>query len=120
MKAYRQGELLFVLKAIKDMQGLEKALAKGKRTTVVAEGEATGHKHELADPDTAILVDIRNAYIWIDDENPEFHNFEKILHTKTGTTIKHPDHQDLSLPAGTYYIRTQREYDEMRSRRVVD
>jgi len=120
MKAYRQGELLFVLQEIKDVQGLKKVLADGKKTTIVAEGEATGHKHELADPDTGILVDIENAFVWIDNENLGFNNFQKILHTKTGTTIKHPDHKDLYLPGGTYYIRAQREYDEEMVRRIRD
>jgi len=120
MKAYRQGELLFVLQTIKDVQGLKKALAEGKKTTIVAEGEATGHKHELADPATGILVDIEDAFVWIDNENPKFNNFQKILHTEKGTTIKHPDHQDLYLPGGTYYIRAQREYDEEMARQVRD
>jgi hypothetical protein len=120
MKAYRQGELLFVLQEIKDVQGLQRALTEGKKTTVVAEGEATGHKHELADPDTAILVDIEDAFVWIDDRNLKLNNFQKILHTEKGTTIKHPDHNDLHLPGGTYYIRSQREYDEEKARWVRD
>jgi hypothetical protein len=120
MKAYRQGELLFVPQEIKDMDGLKKVLAEGKKTTVVAEGEATGHKHELADPITATLVDIENANIWIDNENPRFDNFQKVIHTENGTVIKHPDHDDLKLPGGTYYVRTQREFDEAMDLRVRD
>jgi excinuclease UvrABC nuclease subunit len=120
MKAYRQGELLFVPQEIKDMEGLKKALEEGKKTTVVAEGEATGHRHEIAEPATATLIDIENAHVWIDNESPRFNNFQKVLHTEAGTTIKHPDHKDLHLPGGTYYIRAQREYDEAEVHRVMD
>jgi len=120
MKAYRQGELLFVPQEIKDMEGLKKALAEGKKTTVIAEGEATGHRHEIADPITATLIDIENSHVWIDNESPRFNNFQKVLHTEDGTVIKHPDHADLQLPGGTYYIRTQREYDEAMDLRVRD
>ena len=120
MKAYRQGELLFVPQEIKDMLGLKRALAEGKKTTVVAEGEESGHKHELKDPNTATLVDIEDTFISIDQECPRLKNFQKILHTEKGTTIKHPDHKELQLPGGTYYIRSQREYDEETARRVLD
>ncbi len=120
MKAYRQGELLFVPREIKDIEGLKKVLAEGKRTNVVAEGESSGHLHELADPTTATLIDVENAHVWIDNESPRFNNFQKVLHTERGTTIKHPDHADLELPGGTYYIRTQREYDEAMDMRVRD
>jgi len=120
MKAYRQGELLFVPREIKDMPGLKRVLAEGKKTTVVAEGEESGHKHELKDPNTATLVDLDDTYVFIDNESPRFNNFQKILHTEKGTIIKHPDHKELQLPGGTYYIRSQREYDEETARRVLD
>ncbi len=120
MKAYRQGELLFVPQEIKDGEGLKRALLEGRRTTIVAEGEETGHKHELADPDSAILVDVEDEFIWVDHQNLRLNNFHKILQTEKGTIIKHPDHKDLHLPEGTYYIRSQREYDEEKARWVRD
>ncbi len=120
MKAYRQGELLFVPQEIKDVQSLKKALEEGKRTNVIAEGESSGHLHELADPSTAKLIDVENSPVWINNSNPKYDNFQKVLHTEVGTVIKHPDHADLELPGGTYYIRTQREYDEAMDMRVRD
>ncbi len=120
MKAYRQGELLFVPREIKDMAGLRETLAKGRKTTVIAEGEATGHKHELADPATATLIEVDSWHTYIDGVSPRAQDFEKILHTDVGTVIKHPDHKELELPAGTYFIKTQREYDEEAARRVMD
>jgi len=120
MKAYRQGELLFVPQEIKDAQSLKKALEEGKKTTVIAEGESSGHLHELADPSTATLIDVEDLNVWIDNESPRIGNFQKVLHTETGTVIKHPEHADLELPGGTYYIRTQREYDEQMDMRVRD
>lgn len=119
MKAYRQGELIFIPKEIKDVEDLKKELAKGKSTTVIAEGEATGHKHELADPATAVLVSTSPG-MWIESSNPMYDNIQKILHTEMGTVIKHPEHADLRLPGGTYYIRTEREYDEETTHRVMD
>lgn len=120
MKAYRQGELLFVLQEVKNKEDLKRALENGKKTSVIAQGEATGHKHELADPSTAIVIDIEDENIWIDNDNPRYSNYQKILHTETGTIIKHPEHAPLHLPAGTYFIRTQREYDEEEDIRVRD
>jgi hypothetical protein len=120
MKAYRQGELLFVLQEIKDTESLKTALAAGKKITIIAEGESSGHLHEIADPTTATMIDVEEAFVWIDNENPRFNNFQKVLHTKSGTSIKHPEHANLDLPGGTYYIRTQREYDELTDLRVRD
>ncbi|KUK50095.1 MAG: hypothetical protein XD75_0038 [Parcubacteria bacterium 33_209] len=120
MNAYRQGELLFVPQEIKDVEDLKRALSEGKKTTVVAEGEESGHKHELKDPNSATVVDIEDTFVSIDHEIPRLKNFQKILHTEKGTIIKHPDHKELHLPVGTYYIRSQREYDEETARRVID
>ncbi len=120
MEAYRQGELLFVKREIKDLAALKKTLAGGKQTTVIAEGEATGHKHELTDPATATVIEVDSWGTWIDGYAPRHENFEKVLHTETGTVIKHPDHNDLQLPAGTFFIRSEREYDEEMHRRVID
>ena len=120
MKAYRQGELLFVPREVKDMEELEKLLSEKKRTTVIAEGEATGHRHELANPESAVVIECEPWNVRIDGHYPRLNNFEKILHTESGTTIIHQDHEDLVLPEGTYFIKSQREYDEAENRAVVD
>ena len=119
MKAYRQGEVLFVPVEIINKEELVKVLENGKKTTVIAEGEAAGHKHEIADPKTATVIEV-DRRTFIDGEWPIEKDFEKVLHTDMGTTIKHPDHADLDLPEGTYYIRRQREYDETDYRHVRD
>ncbi len=120
MRAYRQGELLFVPREVKDMEGLQKLLSERKRMTVIAEGEATGHKHELADPESAVVIECEPWSMRIDGYSPGLNSFEKILHTESGATIVHPDHADLVLPGGTYFIKSQREYDEAKNRVVVD
>jgi len=109
MKIYRQGDVLFIQMEIRNIERMKEDLSKLERTTVVARGEATGHTHELSDPDSAILVEV-GGWFRIERYDSRRHDFRIVLHTDTGATIKHPEHGHLNLPKGTYMIRNQREY----------
>ena len=73
---------------------------------VLAEGEATGHKH------VAVAEDVRLF----------LHEGTLFMRAPHGTAVVHEEHRMLEIPAGDYQVGTVREYDhfaeEMRS--VVD
>lgn len=102
MKLYRQGDLL--------IQSLDKA-PKGKRRLrqngVLAEGEVTGHMHQVEDTTKAEVYEIGK---------------QLLLSTATGIRIVHDEHNPLTLPAGDYKVIRQREFKGvgMRPQRVAD
>ncbi len=69
--------------------------AKDAGTRVLAEGEATGHKHLATAEDVRLFLD------------------EGILYMRAprGTTIVHEEHRTLEIPPGDYQIGIVREYD---------
>ncbi len=114
---YRQGDILFIPTQM-DKEKRERIFRERPHINIIAEGEQSGHLHEIADPKTAVMVDIEKAYI---DGVPNSENYEKLLHAEKETTIQHPEHKEITLPEGDYFVRTQREYDEQTmSHRVMD
>ena len=87
MKTYRQGDILFKKVAVLP----EKRTL--KNDNIVAEGEATGHKHmvhggHLFETDVGMFVESLS-----DDM----------------TTIVHDEHAEIALPEGFYQVVRQRE-----------
>ena len=81
-----------------------KQLTHGK----LAEGEATGHQHSIANLGMAMLLE---------------HNKELFLNvTAPQVEINHQEHLSVTVPMGTYRIGIVREYDpfEQETRRVRD
>jgi len=93
----RQGDLL-ILK----VDGIpEAAVKQGHR--ILAEGEATGHMHEL---DSGLLYESNNTlYFSVSDKN---------------ATLKHPEHKQVTFKPGTYKVIRQREYEPNGWRRIAD
>lgn len=82
--------------------------------TVLAEGEATGHRHALHDRvtmfrDDSLARDIPAGlyvgHVRVDDASAR---------------LVHDEHQTINLPAGTYRVRRQRELEPKDARVVVD
>ena len=93
----RQGELLFIKITSKEFEEAEKEKLNHR---VIAEGETTGHKHELS---------IGELYEGIGWNN----RGKKLMEIPTeGAVLTHPEHKTISFPQGFYEIRTQREYTE--------
>jgi hypothetical protein len=64
---------------------------------VLAEGEATGHRHRIEDPRSAILFDDRGQlYLNI---------------TSSRARVVHDEHATIDLERGYYRVWRQREYD---------
>ena len=75
-------------------------------SAVLAEGEATGHRHRIEDPATAeIFESQRLRYLRVIRESAR---------------IVHEEHGPIVLPRGIYRFWHQREYTPSSSRRVYD
>ena len=98
---YRQGDVL-IEEIVLLPQGLRKL-----DHCVLAEGEATGHKHKVRDEDAAVLF-----------ENGD--GTEKFLEVFRNTLVVHEEHGPVFLSPGKYRIIQQREYHPGRIRRVQD
>ena len=99
---YRQGDVYIIA-----VDEFEKPVQE-KKSIVLAEGEATGHKHVLAGDrvESKILVHYDGQW-WID--------------VRGGAVVTHQEHAPITLPAGKYAVRIQREYDPVSyARQVVD
>ena len=94
----RQGDLLIV-----KVGEIPKA-AKPKKDRVLAEGEATGHMHEL---DSGFVYELGDVlYFRVPEE--------------TTATLKHQEHKEISFEPGEYQVIRQREYEPRGWRRVAD
>ena len=94
----RQGDLLIVrVKNIPED-------AKKRESRILAEGEATGHMHEL--------------------DSGEVYEKQGVLYFKVAeggsAILKHPEHGLIQFDEGTYKVVRQREYQPKGWRRVSD
>jgi len=94
----RQGDLL-----IFNVKQLPQGACKTE-SLVLAEGEATGHRHEL--DRGCVYVQNDQLFFYVSDEEP--------------VTLNHPEHHPLVFPPGTYEVVRQREYLPGRWRYVDD
>lgn len=94
----RQGDLLIV-----KVNELPKDSVKHSHR-VLADGEATGHKHEL---DSGELYEKEGTL------------FFSVLEDQR-TTLKHEEHGPLTFEPGVYKVIRQREYEPRGWRRVAD
>lgn len=93
----RQGDLLIV----KIDKLPQEAVKQNHR--ILAEGEATGHMHEL---DSGVLYETNGKlYFSVSDKT---------------TTLKHPEHKAVTFKPGAYRVIQQREYEPNGWRRVSD
>lgn len=109
-----QGDIVFV--RIDKLPGEVKV----KKDGVIAEGEATGHFHQLKEK-----VEMKDS--WTIEEALK-HNKALVLElggdmfvqTKEDTTIVHNEHKPIILPKGTYKVKRTREYVPGGWRKVED
>lgn len=128
-KAYRQGELLFVPLSEQDVGILDPNPNDGSYTrwkklptSVLREGEATGHKHEVVTraAGTATLLAPERQFIGGLPDMDFIGGEDRLLVADEPVRVVHPEHKPLRLPKGSYLVVVQREYDEVRARRVRD
>jgi hypothetical protein len=107
MKTLRQGDILLV-----EVDELPKELTEVPRQggrIVLAEGEATGHLHEIESPEAKFLAsdldEIEGRFLAVEEE----------------VKLGHPEHDTVTVPPGNYEVRRQNEYQEAGGiRRVAD
>lgn len=101
-RIYRQGDVLIerVARIPKDA-----VKQKPKGRIILAHGEATGHHHS---------VDIDAADWWKQADDTQF------LTVAKAAAVTHQEHAPITLPAGKYRIRRQREYTPEAIRNVAD
>ena len=122
-KAYRQGELLFVPLSEDEFISLKPdASWKKLSSNVLREGEATGHKHEVLTqtPDAVRVLEPISQFIRGLTMMAAIGMEDRMLVATKPMEIVHPEHKPLTLPRGSYLVIIQREYDEIRSRRILD
>jgi hypothetical protein len=102
---WRQGDIYFV----KLDEEIDPSKATKVRNGVIARGETTGHSHRLMASSivggAALLMIGREMFL----RSPE-----------RGATIVHDEHHAIDLPAGSYAVLHQREFDGLEWRRVLD
>jgi len=96
--SYRQGDVLLI-------KTEEKEDINNEVSTVLAEGEVSGHKHEIINGSVV-------THNWYSDR--------KFVRSTGETSIVHPEHGHIKLDKGLYEVRMQREYDELSNRNVAD
>jgi hypothetical protein len=99
---YRQGDVLIERVARIPADAVRQ---KPKGRIILALGEATGHHHS---------VGIDAADWWKQDDGTQFLQVEK------EAVVTHQEHDPITLPAGKYRIRRQREYSPEAIRNVAD
>jgi hypothetical protein len=128
-KAYRQGELLFIPVDQEDMatltpdsNGQSYPHWKKTDTNVLREGEATGHKHEVITQTkgaATLLAPVSTLMRGLPDMGL-IGNEDRLLVADEPVEVVHPEHKPLRLLKGVFLVVVQREYDEVKARRVMD
>lgn len=131
-KHYRQGDVLFI--KIDELPPLK---FKTKKDKVVLEGEVTGHAHKLEGKAKILEVAERIAnvafgipsIVWdrgtltahlggfVSGPNSQVIGYAVV---DSPAELTHEEHKPITIPAGVYQIRRQREYDEEQIRFVED
>ena len=116
MKCIRQGDILLV-EVDKKPIGVTTKHAQ----LTIALGEATGHHHTLYAQQGMLATDAPRSETapYVEEFFDDKKRFIKI---DTAWVLRHQEHDHLEIPAGTYEIITEREYDpfEEEMKKVID
>lgn len=123
-KGLRQGEVLVLVAT--DVPEFVLGQLKEKKDMIIREGEKTGHMHKIKGDAQLLVLD--KSYFYnrdsVDDKGRSYQvpegSVDFIVNVKGTAVIEHPEHKPLKLAKGRYFIRIQREYDEVRNRQVAD
>ncbi len=112
-KLYAQGDLL--LEQIGDLQPTGTTIASlPTGVTVLAEGEATGHRHAFFEQVTMFRDD------GLARDIPSGLYIGHVRVEGPSARLQHDEHATVTLPRGTYRVRRQRELEPRDARVVVD
>jgi hypothetical protein len=95
---YRQGDVLLV--AVEAIPAQVSPVAREDGVLVLAHGEATGHRHAIAEPHADLLA------------APGEEIERRFLRVVGGPAyLVHEEHNPIALPAGSYQVIRQRAYE---------
>jgi hypothetical protein len=120
LKQWRQGDV-FIEQVDESAEG-RKRLDDGKGRVVLALGEVTGHSHRIESPRAALFLEQATTAVPVavllglgGGLIPD-----RLLVLDGPATVVHEEHGSISLDAGTYRVRIQREYSPAELRNVAD
>lgn len=100
-KIYRHGDVIIrSVKAIPKMAKQEKV-----KKVVLAEGEVTGHSHQISEGVAKLFRFEEKTYLRV---------------TSKRAALTHEEHKRIDLPAGDYEVIIQRDYEPKGWQKVVD
>ena len=104
LKLFRQGDVL-----LRELKSIPKAARPQKHNgpIVLALGEATGHKHQIAE-------ELENVEVFVGPEGQIY------LQVRAETALEHEEHAPIRIPPGKYERILQREYRPDQVRQVQD
>ena len=118
---YRQGDVAIFTAEEYASIFPEVSLEKGKQVQrdnnriVLAYGEVTGHAHAIAQP---------QAEMWTlagtDDNGALGNDNDRLLKCVAEVALGHEEHSTITIPAGLYVVKRQREYGPDELRTVAD
>lgn len=110
---YAQGDIL--LERVADAKPTTPINVDPDKAVVLARGEVTGHRHAFYGG----AVMFRDDALARDVPAELYLGHVKIA-AKAGAELRHEEHGTIKLPAGTYRVRRQREFDAGAVRVVAD
>ncbi len=105
---YRQGDVAIIPVEVVP-KGI-KPVARDAGRIVLAYGEVTGHAHAIASADAELFASPGATADAVD----------RFLRVRSSVALEHEEHATITIPAGDYIVRRQREYDPELARRVAD
>jgi hypothetical protein len=106
MKLYFQGDLCIEPVADAELLDARAVPAALDGAIVLAEGEATGHRHAFYRGEVALFRDDALAR----DLPPDLYVGHVRINAETAE-LRHEEHDTITLPKGLYRVRRQREFD---------
>lgn len=97
MQPIRQGDVI--------LQSVQQSEGKKLPHLTLAEGEVTGHKHQISDGQAELYEKDSTLYLHVLSET---------------ALLTHEEHQAIPIPQGNWMIRIQREYEPQWWRYVAD
>ncbi|MBD2437237.1 hypothetical protein [Nostoc sp. FACHB-110] len=97
MKAIRQGDV--ILLPVQQIDGQK------KRDLILAEGEVTGHKHQISEGQAELYEKDSTLYLRVLSDI---------------ALLTHEEHQAIPIPQGNWIVKIQREYEPEGWRYVAD
>lgn len=103
---FRQGDV-YIIPTTKRIPRDAKLVERENGQVILAHGEVTGHCHAIAEKEVSLFATTAEAV-------------DRWLKVGKDAVLTHQEHGHLTIPAGNYIVRRQREYSPEAIRFVAD